>query len=190
MHSWHSDIHFLPSPQCKMLGLADRMFCHMVCHSLCLLSDKQIFRQKLRPAYPKILLSILWTAYVRIFTFLTGFLRMHPQSVKTLSKVNFSITHLVRTVCELTSSIIQTQYTRMTFCLHLQKSFSIRTAEHFLQKQCTMCAAFADADVSFLEWLLSGRSLFPWFCAFFLLFVSIMQPYITDSYSFKFKPSI
>ena len=37
----------------------------------------------------------------------------------------------------------------------------LKTAEHFLQKQCTMCAAFADA--SFLERLLSGRSLFPWF---------------------------
>ena len=45
---------------------------------------------------------------------------------KTVSKVNFSIIHLVRTVCELTSSIIQTHYTRTTlFSLHLRKSFSI-----------------------------------------------------------------
>ena len=45
---------------------------------------------------------------------------------KTVSKVNFSIIHLVRTVCELTSSIIQTHYTRTTlFCLHLRKLFSI-----------------------------------------------------------------
>ena len=44
---------------------------------------------------------------------------------KTMSKVNFSIIYLVRTVCELTSSIIQKHYTQTTsFCLHLQKSFS------------------------------------------------------------------
>ena len=43
-----------------------------------------------------------------------------------------------------------------------------KTAEHFLQKQCTVCAAFADVKASFLE-RLSGQSLFPWFRAFFLL---------------------
>ena len=44
---------------------------------------------------------------------------------KTVSKVTFFIIHLVRTVCELTSSIIQTHYTRRTlFCLQLLKSFS------------------------------------------------------------------
>ena len=42
---------------------------------------------------------------------------------EAVSKVNFSIIHLVRTVSELTFSIIQTHYTRTTlFCLHLQKS--------------------------------------------------------------------
>ena len=61
-----------------------------------------------------------------------------------------------------------------------------RAVEHFLQKQCTVCAAFADAHASFLERLLSGRSLFPWFCAFFLLFIGFVQPLITDS----FKPAI
>ena len=44
---------------------------------------------------------------------------------KTVSKVNFSIIHPERTVCELTSSIIQTHYTQTTlFCLHLRKWFS------------------------------------------------------------------
>ena len=45
---------------------------------------------------------------------------------KAVSKVNFSIIYLVRTVCELTFSIIQMHYTRTAlFCLHLRKSFSI-----------------------------------------------------------------
>ena len=35
-------------------------------------------------------------------------------------------------------------------------SAKVLTAEHFLQKQCTVYAAFADADESFLEQLLSG----------------------------------
>ena len=61
----------------------------------------------------------------------------------------------------------------------------LKTTEHFLQKQCMMCAAFTDVDASFLERLLSGWSLFPWFCAFFLLFVSFVQSLITDSFGFK-----
>ena len=80
---------------------------------------------------------------------------MHHQSVKTVSKVNFSIIHLV-TVSELTSLIIQTHYTWTTLCLHLQKSLTIK---HFLQKQCNVRAAFADVDVSFPERLLSGWSI-------------------------------
>ena len=105
---------------------------------------------------------------------------------EAVSKVNFSTIHLVRTVCELTFSIIPTHYTRATlFCLHQRKSFS-KTAEHFLKKQRTVCAAFADADASFLERLLSGPSLFPWFRGLFLLFVGFMQPLTTNS----FKPAI
>ena len=73
------------------------------------------------------------------------------------------------------------------FCLHLLKSFMSKTVEHFLQKQCTVYAAFADADMSFLEWLLSGWNLLPWFLAFFLFF-GFVQPLVTDS--FKFKPAI
>ena len=67
------------------------------------------------------------------------------------------------------------------YFVHLLKSFWIKTADYFLQKQWTMCAAFADADASFLERLLSGWSLFPWFLAFFLLFVGFMLPLVTDS---------
>ena len=51
-----------------------------------------------------------------------------------------------------------------------------------------MCAAFADADASFLERLLSGQSLFVRFRAFFLLFVCFVQPLITGS--FEFKPAM
>ena len=72
-------------------------------------------------------------------------------------------------MCELTSSTIQTHYTRMTIFVYVCESpFRLKTAEHFLQKQCTVCAAFADADAFFLERLLSGLS---YFCAFFLLYL-------------------
>ena len=81
-------------------------------------------------------LSVLRTAYVCIFClyskqptsifsdFLPDFLAdsLPISQNKTKSKVNFSIIHLVRTVCQLTSSIIRTHYTRTTlFCLRLQK---------------------------------------------------------------------
>ena len=48
------------------------------------------------------------------------------QSKRSSVKGQFSIIHLVRTVCEPTFSIIQMYYTRTTlFCLHLRKSFLI-----------------------------------------------------------------
>ena len=78
----------------------------------------------IRPAYPKILLSILRTAYVRIFRFLTRLFCgcTTNQSKQSSVKGICSNIRLVRTVCELTFSIIQTHYTRTTlFCLHLQK---------------------------------------------------------------------
>ena len=60
---------------------------------------------------------------------------------KSVSKVNFSIIHLVRTMCELTSSVIQTHYTDNFILFTSAKSRSrSKTAEHFLQKQWTMCA--------------------------------------------------
>ena len=60
-----------------------------------------------------------------------------------------------------------------------------KTAEHFLPKTCTMCAAFTDANAYFLKQLLSDRRLFLWYSAFFLLFVGFVQPLITDSVEFK-----
>ena len=74
-----------------------------------------------RPAYPKVFLSVLHRFFTRFFA------DAPPISQnKTVSKVNFSINHLVRTVCELTSSIIQTHYTQTTlFYLHVRKLFSI-----------------------------------------------------------------
>ena len=125
--------------------------------------------------------------------FLPDFLRMHHQSVKTkqCQRSIFSIIYLVvvRRMCQLTSSIIQAHYTQMTlFCLlYICESHSrSKTAEHILQKQCTVCAVFANADASFLERLLSGQSLFPWFHALFLL-IAFMQPLITNI--FEVKPS-
>ena len=75
-----------------------------------------------RPAYPKILLSVLQTAYVHVFRFLTGFFADAPpiSQSKTVSKVNFSTIHHAETVCELTYLIIQMHYTWTTlFWLHL-----------------------------------------------------------------------
>ena len=48
-----------------------------------------------------------------------------------------------------------------------------------------MCGAFADADMSFLERLMSGRSLFPWSLAFFLLFLCSVQSLATVRFVYK-----
>ena len=85
----------------------------------------------IRPAFPKIRLSVSTLnslrPYFQIFDLIFYADAPPTNQNKTESKVNFSIIHLVRTVCELTSSIIQTHYTRTTlFCLHLRKSFSIK----------------------------------------------------------------
>ena len=69
--------------------------------------------------------------------------------------------------------------------LLVQKSFWRKVRTKFLQKQCTVCAAFADADMSFLERLMSGRSLFPWSLAFFLLFLGSVQSLATDRFVYK-----
>ena len=75
-----------------------------------------------RPIYPKIRLSVLQTVCVRIFRFMIGlfslfclvllyFADVSPISQdKKVSKGNFSIIYLSRTVCELTFSIKQTHY--------------------------------------------------------------------------------
>ena len=89
---------------------------------------------------------------------------------EAVPKVNYSIIHLVRTVCELTFSIIQMYYTLTTFFVYICESHSqSKTAEHFLQKQCTVCAALADAHASFLE------RVFVW-SAFVSLVMSILPP--------------
>ena len=77
---------------------------------------------------------------------------------------------------------------RLYFVYICYSRSGLKTTEHFLQKQHSVCAAFADAKVSFLEQLLSGRSLFPCFRAFFLPFVAFVQPLVTKS--FEFKPAI
>ena len=69
--------------------------------------------------------------------------------------------------------------------LLVQKSFWRKVRTKFLQKQCTVCAAFADADMSFLERLMSGRSLFPWSLAFFLLFLGFVQSLATNRFVYK-----
>ena len=70
--------------------------------------------------------------------------------------------------------------------VYICSSLLSKIAEHFLQMQSTVCAAFADTDTSFLERLLSDWSLLPWFLALFLFF-GFVQPLITDS---EFKPAI
>ena len=86
-----------------------------------------------RPAYPHSLCP-----YFQIFdrTFFFFLADAPPISQnKAVSKANVSIIHLVRTVCELTFSIVQTHYTRMTlFCLCMPKSSSIKDRKTFFPK--------------------------------------------------------
>ena len=157
-----------------------------------------------RPAYTKILVSTQNSLcpYFKIFLpdFFFFFFFVDAPPIKQNNKVSkdtFSVIHLVRRVRELTFSIILMHaklahyeydtWMPFFFCLHLLKLFWSKTAKHFLQKQCTVCAAFADADTSFLEWLLSDQNLFPWFLVFFLFF-GFVQPLVTDS--FELKPAI
>ena len=72
---------------------------------------------------------------------------------EAVSKVNFSIIHLVRTVCQLTFSIIQTHYTRTTlFCLHLRKSFSTEDRRTLSQKTMHSVCCFHWCR-RFLSWM-------------------------------------
>ena len=88
------------------------------------------------------------------------------QSKLNVSKDNFSILLFVKTECEPTFSIILMSYKtgtltfgRLYFNTSARVILDQKTEEHFIQKQCTMCAAFTDAD--FLEQMMSGQSLFP-----------------------------
>ena len=162
-----------------------------------------------RPVYPKIHLSVLQTVCVRIFRFMIGlfslfcfFLRMYHQSVKTKKRQRtIFLSYIFQEQCELTFSIKQTHYKTGTLWhsyafilvtlrllksrLLVQKSFWIKDRTKFLQKQCSVCAAFADGDMSFLERLTSGRSLFPWSLPFSL---GSVQSLATDR--FVYKPAI
>ena len=93
--------------------------------------------------------------------FWTDFLLMHRQPIqkkkqtnkqtKKCRKVKFSIIHLVRRVCGLTSLITYTDALHSDFVHICEIHSQLKTAQHFLQKQCTMYVAFVDADASFLE---------------------------------------
>ena len=90
----------------------------------------QYHEPKNRPAFPKILLSVFRTAYVRIFRFLTGFF----VAVTNQSKINFSIINLVRTECELIFNYTDALHSEDLFCLHLQTSFLIKDSTTLFQK--------------------------------------------------------
>ena len=146
----------------------------------------------------KFLLSVLQRACVRIFSFLTGFFccccsdappikenkSVKEQYFSYSSWKNSIWTHIFNY-----TDLLQTgTFRRLHFVYICQSRFGSKTAEHFLQKQSTVSAAFTDANASLFERLLSGRSLFPWFLAFFLLFATFVQPLVTDR--FEFKPAI
>ena len=84
-----------------------------------------------RPAYPKILVSTTNGFFLQIH---------HHQWVKTeqCKRSFFSIIHLVRTVWELTSSIIQTHHTLwlgpLYFVYICESRSPSKTADHFRQK--------------------------------------------------------
>ena len=110
---------------------------------MCVLRERERERERERaesfprPAYPKIYLSVLQTARVRIFRFMTGlfslscfvfrlfvcfggrggggFCLVDAPPINQIRSVNtqrtmFSIIYLLRTVCELTFSIKQMHY--------------------------------------------------------------------------------
>ena len=150
-----------------------------------------------RTKYPKIFLSVLQTSCDRIFRFLTGFFFFYPDTPpinqKKKCQRNIFFYHSSYKQCVnlhfqlygCTTKLAHYEIWTPLFCLHLLKPFWTKDAEHFIQKQCTMCATFADANAYFLEWLLFGRSLFPQFLAFFLLFITFVQSLVTDSFEFK-----
>ena len=109
-------------------------------------SDFLLFTSLRQTCLLKILLSVIRRAYVCIFWFLTGFFLRYTtnQSKQNSVKGHFSIIHLVRTACQLTSSTIQMHYTRTTLsCLRLRKSFSIEDHKTLSQKTmhhvCCFC---------------------------------------------------
>ena len=111
---------------------------------------------------------------------------------KTVSKDNFSTIHLVRTVCEFKCSIIQTHYRTGTLWHSDAFTLFVHLLNFLIEDRRTLSPkALHRVCCShwYLEWLLSGRRLFPWFRAFFLLFISFMQLLVTNSFDFKPKIS-
>ena len=125
------------------------------------LSQKQQMQISGRLTHPKVLLSVLQTAEVRIFRFFGGvfFADAPPISqTEAVSKVNFSTIHLSEQ-CELTFSIIQRLYTWTTlFFFTSAKVLLDRRPQNIFFKNNAQCAFLADADASFLERLLSSQS--------------------------------
>ena len=63
-----------------------------------------------------------------------------PVKTKQYQEVNFSIIYLLRTVCELTSSIIQTHYTQKTLILFTSvKVILDRRLQNTFSKNNTLC---------------------------------------------------
>ena len=127
---------------------------------------------------PQILLSVLTLnslcPYFLIFDRIFFFWWMHHQSITTrqcqrasfLSSFKNSVwTH---NKYRRTTKLAHYEHLVAFICFICESCSGSKTAEHFLQKQCTMCAAFTEANVSFPERLLSAQSLFPWFRACFL----------------------
>ena len=129
-----------------------------------------------RPAYPKYFCQCQYSKQpVSIFSYFWpdflcfAFDDAPPvnQNKTEVSKDNFSIIHLVRTVYKLTFSIIQMPL----FCLHLLNTFWIKDRRTLSPKAMNGCSLVRAC-----------------FLAFFLLFVSFMWPFVTDT--FQFKPAV
>ena len=159
----------------------------------------------------------VWCVYVCVCA--RAWTTNQSRQKKKKSKDNFSIIYLLRTECEITFSRKQMHYKTSTLwhldasILFMSanvilderhasilftsskvlsasaKVFLDKRRTKFLQKQCAVCAAFPDADMSFLERLMSDQSLFPWSLAFFLLFLGSMRSRVATD-RFVYKPTI
>ena len=97
------------------------------------------------------------------FRFLTGFFADAPPISQKLNSVKAQFFYHSASKKQCVNSHLQFNtdalHSNDLFCLHICESCSrSKNIEHFLQKQCTMCAAYAGADMSFLERVLSVRS--------------------------------
>ena len=91
------------------------------------------------------------------------FLQLHNQSVKTKQcqrSIFLSFILYEQCVNPHLQLYRRTTLGRLYFVYICESRSQSKTAEHFLPKQCIKCAAFTDADVAFLEWLLFVRVCF------------------------------